>query len=41
MRFSDHVEWVRLTSGGARKLAAMLNEKAAELDRLEKPRPAP
>ena len=34
MQFSDHVEWVRMTSGGARKLAAMLTEKAAELDRL-------
>jgi hypothetical protein len=33
MQFSDHVEWVRMTSG-ARKLAAMLTEKAAELDRL-------
>src|ERR1035438_7042720 len=36
MRFSDHVEWIRMTSGGARKLAAMLTEKAAELDRLGK-----
>ena len=36
MRFSDHVEWIRMTSGGARKLAAMLTEKAAELDRLVK-----
>jgi hypothetical protein len=35
MQFSDHVEWVRMTSGGARKLAAMLTEKAAELDRFE------
>jgi hypothetical protein len=34
MQFSDHVEWIRMTSGGARKLAAMLTEKAAELDRL-------
>jgi hypothetical protein len=34
MQFSNHVEWVRMTSGGARKLAAMLTEKAAELDRL-------
>jgi hypothetical protein len=33
MQFSDHVEWIRMTSGGARKLAAMLTEKAAELDR--------
>lgn len=33
MQFSDHVEWVRMTSGGARKLAAMLTEKADELDR--------
>jgi hypothetical protein len=36
MQFSDHVEWVRMTSGGARKLAAMLTEKADELDRLGK-----
>lgn len=34
MQFSDHVEWVRMTSGGARKLAASLTEKADELDRL-------
>jgi len=34
MQFSDHVERVRMSSGGARKLAAMLTEKAAELDRL-------
>jgi hypothetical protein len=34
MQFSNQVEWVRMTSGGARKLAAMLTEKAAELDRL-------
>ncbi|HEV1285197.1 MAG TPA: hypothetical protein VNU44_07800 [Bryobacteraceae bacterium] len=33
MQFSDHVEWVRMTSSGARKLAAMLVEKADELDR--------
>ena len=33
MQFSDHVEWIR-TSGGARKLAARLTEKADELDRL-------
>ena len=32
MQFSDHVEWVRMTSGGARKLAAMLSQKADELD---------
>jgi hypothetical protein len=37
MQFSDHVEWVRMTSRGARKLAAMLNEKADELDRLGNP----
>jgi hypothetical protein len=36
IQFSDHVEWVRMTSGGARKLAARLTEKADELDRLEK-----
>ena len=34
MRFSDHVEWIRMTSGGARKLASRLTEKADELDRL-------
>ena len=34
MQFSDHVEWVRMTSSGTRKLAALLTEKAAELDRL-------
>jgi hypothetical protein len=34
MQFSDTVERIRMTSGGARKLAAMLTEKAAELDRL-------
>jgi len=34
MQFSDHVEWVRMTSTGARKLAAMLIEKADEQDRL-------
>jgi hypothetical protein len=34
MQFSDHVEWIRMTGGGARKLAAMLVEKANELDRL-------
>jgi hypothetical protein len=33
MRFSDHVEWIRMTSAGARKLAALLSEQAAELDR--------
>jgi hypothetical protein len=32
MQFSDHVEWVRMTSGGARRLAAMLSQKADELD---------
>ena len=34
MMFSDHVEWIRMTSSGARKLAARLTEKADELDRL-------
>ena len=33
MQFSDHVEWIRMTSGGARKLAARLAEKVDELDR--------
>jgi hypothetical protein len=37
MQFSDHVEWVRMTSAGARKLAALLIEKADELDRNHKP----
>jgi hypothetical protein len=32
MQFSDHVEWVRMSSAGARKLAAMLIEKANEQD---------
>ena len=30
------MEWIRMTSGGARKLAARLTEKADELDRLGK-----
>jgi len=34
MQFSDHVEWVRMSSAGARRLAAMLIEKANEQDRL-------
>jgi hypothetical protein len=34
MQFSDHVEWIRMSSSGARKLAAMLTQKADELDRL-------
>ena len=34
MQFSDHVEWVRMSSAGARKLAALLIEKANELDRI-------
>jgi hypothetical protein len=34
MQFSDHVEWVRMSSAGARKLAAMLMDKANELDRV-------
>ena len=33
-QFSDHVEWVRMSSAGARRLAAMLIEKANEQDRL-------
>ena len=33
MQFSDHVEWVRMSAAGARKLAALLIEKADELDR--------
>jgi len=34
MQFSDHVKWIRMSSAGARKLAAMLIEKADEQDRL-------
>jgi hypothetical protein len=34
MQFSDQVEWVRMSSSGARKLAAMLIDKANEQDRL-------
>ena len=34
MQFSDTVERVRMTSGGARRLAALLTERADELDRL-------
>jgi hypothetical protein len=34
MPFSDHVEWVRMSSAGARKLAAMLIEKANEQVRM-------
>lgn len=34
MQFSDHVEWIRMGSAGARKLAEMLIDKADELDRL-------
>ena len=34
MQFSDHVEWVRMSSAGARKLAATLIEKANEQDRV-------
>ena len=33
MQFSDHVEWVRMSAAGARKLAAILITKADELDR--------
>jgi hypothetical protein len=33
MQFSDHVEWIRMSSAGARKLAARLIEKADEQDR--------
>ncbi len=39
MQFSDSVERIRMTGGGARKLAAMLTEKAGELDRLERSSP--
>jgi hypothetical protein len=33
-QFSDHVEWVRMSSAGARKRAAMLIEQANQEDRL-------
>ena len=33
MQFSDHIEWVLMSSAGARRLAAMLLEKANEQDR--------
>ena len=36
MQFSDHVERIRMSSAGARKLAAMLIEKANEVDQLGK-----
>lgn len=38
MQFSDHVEWVRMSSAGARKLAALLIAKADEQDRPGKER---
>jgi hypothetical protein len=41
MQFSDNVEWVRMSGAGARKLAALLVEKANQVDRLasmDKPR---
>jgi hypothetical protein len=34
MQFSDHVERIRMSGAGARKLAALLIENANELDRL-------
>jgi len=34
MQFSDQVERIRMSSAGARKLAAMLIEKANERDQL-------
>jgi hypothetical protein len=34
MQFSDRVDRIRMSSAGARKLAAMLIEKANELDRV-------
>jgi hypothetical protein len=34
MQFSDHVERIRMSSAGARKLAALLIEKANEQDRV-------
>jgi hypothetical protein len=34
MQFSDSVDRVRMTGGGARKLGTRLIEKAAELDRI-------
>ena len=41
MQFSDHIERVRMGSGGARKLAASLTEKAAELEQMKKAAAAP
>jgi len=38
MQFSNHIEWVRMSSAGARKLAAMLTEKADEVDRAARAR---
>jgi len=34
MQFSDRVDWIRIRSAGARKLAAMLIEKANEVERV-------
>jgi len=34
MQFSDRVDRIRMSSAGARKLAAMLIEKANEVDRV-------
>jgi hypothetical protein len=32
MQFSDHIQYVRMSSAGARKLATLLLEKANEVD---------
>ncbi len=34
MRFTDHVQWVRMTPAGARKLAALLILKADEAEKM-------
>jgi hypothetical protein len=34
VHFSDHADRIRMNSSGARKVAAMLCEKAKDLDRL-------
>ncbi len=34
MFFTDEVEWILMTSGGARKIAGILLDKADELDKL-------
>ena len=40
MQFSDHIERIRMGIGGARKLAAALTEKAAEVEKMKNDVPA-